>query len=338
MVQTLRSSPDVHAREAAVQALWSAAANEAGQIAIREAGCLPLLVRELPGLYAAKALQRLACDVDNEDAIREAGGVSALVALVADASAPADAREAASYALQNLANIDNAANQAAIRESGGLEVLAALVGEGSGAAAAALHNLRTDAANAAALDALVASGRYPGAARDFGRHERVLPLNWDPAVRFTDRFLHEGVLADEAWAMHVALCAPPIPTATVTIKNVTRPGHPCAGQRGLFAAAALRPGARLLRYCGVTKPRRGDGGDGGYRFALKGGLEIDVDALCAGNESRFINDYRGVADRSNVQFVEARSDAGEMEVWVEVLHAIAAGEEILVSYGSRYFV
>jgi len=337
MVQTLRSSPDVHAREAAVQALWSAAANEAGQIAIREVGCLPLLVRELPGLYAAKALQRLACDVDNEDAIREAGGVSALVALVADASAPADAREAASYALQNLASEDNAANQAEIRESGGLEALASLVGEGSGAAAAALRNLRTDTTNAAALDALAASGRFPGATRDFGRRERVLPPNWDPAVRFTDRFLHEGVLADEAWAIHCALVAPPRPTVAVRI-NTVRPGHPCAGQRGLFAGAELRPGARLLRYCGVVLPRRGDGGDGGYRFALRGALEIDVDALHAGNESRYINDYHGTGARANVQFVEARSDASEMEVWVEVLHAIAAGEEILVSYGSRYFV
>ena len=341
VIETLRASPNVQAREAAVQSLWGVAASETGQIAIREAGGVPLLVRELPRLAAAKALQRLACDAYNEDAIREAGGVAALVALVADASAPADAREAASNALQNLANEDNAANQAAIRECGGLQALASLLSEGSRAAAEALQNLRTDATNAAALDALAASGRFPGAAReacDFGRRERVLPANWDPAVRFTDRFLHEAVLADGPWAIHCALFAPPRPTGAVRIDAVTRPGHPCVGQRGLFAAAALRTGARLLRYCGVSQPRCGDDGDGGYRFALKGELEIDIDALCAGNESRFINDYRGTADRPNVQFIEARSDAGELEVWVEVQRPIAAGEEILVSYGSRYFV
>jgi len=71
--------------------------------------------------------------------------------------------------------------------------------------------------------------------------------------------------------------------------------------------------------------------------ALANASQVDVDAALAGNESRFINDYRGVAARPNVQFVETRSALGAADVWVQVLRAVSVDEEILVSYGSRYF-
>lgn len=58
----------------------------------------------------------------------------------------------------------------------------------------------------------------------------------------------------------------------------------------------------------------------------------------AGNESRYVNDHRGVATVKNVQLVEIRSRAGELQVWMEALRTIHSGEEILTHYGSRYSV
>ena len=349
LLELLRSSPPgAPERGHAVLALCKIASCETGQVAIREAGGIPLLVCELPGYDAAKALQRLAIDVHNENAIREAGGISALVAQVADGRASFLDREAACGALQNLASEDNTANHTAIRDCGGLEALAELLseGEGSRAAAKTLKNLRTDSTNAAALDVLAASGKFPGASRDacdFGRHEMHLPSNWDNSIRFTDRFLHEGVLDPSSWSIQCALFAPPRPTDTVRIDFITRADHPCVGQRGLFAAVPLCRGATLLRYTGVFKRRsaRDENQNSDYRYALKNlagcDIDIDIDAEHAGNESRFINDYRGTgAARPNVQFTESRV-AGNLEVWVEVTQAIDVNEEILITYGSNYF-
>ena len=74
--------------------------------------------------------------------------------------------------MQNLATEANTANMTAIRDCGGLGALALLLGSGghhggklAKAAAGALQNLRTDATNASALDALASSGEFPGAAR-----------------------------------------------------------------------------------------------------------------------------------------------------------------------------
>ena len=184
-------------------------------------------------------------------------------------------------------------------------------------------------------------GQHRRGACDVGRREVVLPTDWDRSIRFTDRLLlDEAVLGDDQWAIHRALHAPPRPTRAVRIGLITRVGHPCVGQRGLFATAGLAVGTRLINYSGVAKPYQG-GDDGGYVYALKGlacSIQIDIDAGRAGNESRYINDYRGTgAGRPNVQFMEERNEAGELEVYIEVEKPIAALEEILISYGSGYF-
>ena len=99
----------------------------------------------------------------------QASTIASLVAMIADVTVPVPAREAACGTLQNLASEDNAENQAAIREAGGLRALAVLIGNGEQtvamaaaqkAAVEALHNLRTDATNAAALETLAQT--YPG--------------------------------------------------------------------------------------------------------------------------------------------------------------------------------
>ena len=56
-----------------------------------------------------------------------------------------------------------------------------------------------------------------------------------------------------------------------------------------------------------------------------------------GNETRFINDFRGIAPAPNVAFVEYHHHVtGELAVAVVSLRLLRPGEEILVSYGRKY--
>lgn len=67
-----------------------------------------------------------------------------------------------------------------------------------------------------------------------------------------------------------------------------------------------------------------------------------------GNEARFINDYRGVADKANAEFKEMwdeRRRERAMGVWVLAegkngkgkARGVRKGEEILVSYGRGFW-
>ncbi len=140
----------------------------------------------------------------------------------------------------------------------------------------------------------------------------------------------------------------PTPLPAVRIQPLPH-DHPCAdaGQPafGLFARRALEAGELVGNYTGLAEERdsaRPYGSE--YIMSLpvpqKGGgtLHVDVDAEKVGNESRFINDYRSVAKRPNVQFHYYRSEhAGEAAVGVVVLAPIAAGDELLIDYGEEYW-
>lgn len=162
------------------------------------------------------------------------------------------------------------------------------------------------------------------------------------------------------------------------------PADPAHGQAGLFATRDLRPGELILPYLGEvhvgTHPfgqRPADGaelaydyGQSDYDLWLDREADLAVDAARAGNEARFINDYRGVpgtaaaADRQhrskpqqkqqrqrpNAEFRVAWDPRiGERCMAVYVLPAgkravgrartvgIARGEEVLVSYGRGFW-
>ena len=63
---------------------------------------------------------------------------------------------------------------------------------------------------------------------------------------------------------------------------------------------------------------------------------IEIDAKFVGNESRYINDYRGIAPQPNVELC-TKADA-QKGIWVAVKVAkdICYGEEILVNYGEEF--
>jgi len=112
-------------------------------------------------------------------------------------------------------------------------------------------------------------------------------------------------------------------------------GHPCEGQRGLYTTLARGRGEKIIRYIGVVKKRiAGDTGND-YLFAVAD-MDADLDAERAGNEGRYVNDFRGIAPSKNVQLVDSRAASGELEVWFEAVHPIQPGEELLTCYGRNY--
>ena len=155
----------------------------------------------------------------------------------------------------------------------------------------------------------------------------------------------------------------------VRITPITDQRHPAYGQSGLFAARDLKPGELIVVYLGETHPGSyNDGGSGGgaqprsnnphadsdYDLWLDRAADVAVDAARAGNEARFINDYRGVPGlaqrRPNAEFrVVWDSQRGEKVMAVFVLPAgkkavgkaltvgVSKGQEILVSYGKGFW-
>ncbi|KAH6617040.1 hypothetical protein F5144DRAFT_540852 [Chaetomium tenue] len=165
----------------------------------------------------------------------------------------------------------------------------------------------------------------------------------------------------------------PGPCPSVRITPITDPTHPAHGQAGLFATRDLAPGALILPYLGEVhvgtapfgRPPHNNSSGGGsgddydyagsdYDLWLDREGDLAVDAARAGNEARFVNDYRGVPGRggrkANAEFrVVWDVRRGERCMAVFVLRAgkratgrarvvgVARGEEVLVSYGRGFW-
>ena len=67
--------------------------------------------------------------------------------------------------------------------------------------------------------------------------------------------------------------------------------------------------------------------------------ELCLDARRVGNEARFVNDFRNTGRRQNVEFRLRRASDGELRqgVYVCARNGVAAGEELLISYGKSYW-
>lgn len=70
------------------------------------------------------------------------------------------------------------------------------------------------------------------------------------------------------------------------------------------------------------------------------GVRLTLDADTAGNEGRFINDFRGCGEglRANVKFASRRDERGELQTGVYALRDIAKHAELLLSYGKGYWL
>lgn len=136
---------------------------------------------------------------------------------------------------------------------------------------------------------------------------------------------------------------PPPPTRPINplvrIKRVTDPGHPACGQHGLFAHKKIPPRSHIIDYIGqVHCEKRPDSDYDLSLYRSQDGVNVGIDARDMGNESRFINDYRGIQGKPNAEFVEYRTAGGELRMSIWALgETIKKGDEILVSYGKSWW-
>ncbi|RMZ76660.1 hypothetical protein DV738_g4788, partial [Chaetothyriales sp. CBS 135597] len=150
------------------------------------------------------------------------------------------------------------------------------------------------------------------------------------------------------------ITSPQTPYPNIHITPITDPNHPAYKQCGLFTTRAHAPGTFICLYLGLvhdttTLDNNSKEDDdkaqsvsavsqhshSDYDLSLDRDLGLAIDAATMGNEARFINDYRGVADRPNAEFRD-RKERG-VGVFVKRAAKNKAGEEILVSYGRGFW-
>ena len=123
--------------------------------------------------------------------------------------------------------------------------------------------------------------------------------------------------------------------AKVSVQKIADPQHPAHGQSGLFARQTLPPGAFVVPYLGYATADPSQTSD----YVLSFHLGLSVDAERMGSIARFVNDFRGVAERPNAEF-RTFYDPGARAVLIGVFalkHKIRKGEEICVTYGKGYW-
>jgi len=197
--------------------------------------------------------------------------------------------------------------------------------------------------------------------------QKLLPENWPEDINFLIELTYSEAVTPENRAglsrsdescSKIPQEALTAPSQLLRIKNVEDDKHPAYGQRGLFAACDLTPDSFLCLYIGHVHTNSLSDTDPHSDYDLSYDREtgLSIDSARCGNESRFANDYRGIAERPNTEFrdclVRVRSDKRangtkwERRVGIFVLSGgkagkrnggIKAGQEILVNYGKGFW-
>eukprot|EP00041_Stephanoeca_diplocostata_P012305 m.206357 g.206357 ORF g.206357 m.206357 type:complete len:300 (-) comp18898_c0_seq3:113-1012(-) len=133
-------------------------------------------------------------------------------------------------------------------------------------------------------------------------------------------------------------------TRTVIIRRITDKAHPAYGECGLFTTEPIRSHTHILDYSGFVTSEQRCSKTSDYILQLTDGLSVDAEHI--GNEARFINDFRGIGRRPNVELKLFRAGdtnprqkqvtTTRMEVWSGGI-LIPAGAELLLSYGKGWW-
>jgi hypothetical protein len=111
--------------------------------------------------------------------------------------------------------------------------------------------------------------------------------------------------------------------------------HPAWPGRGVRALLPIAKGTPVGYYTGVCRPGS-FAPDNPYVFAVQPPeLDLVIDAIAMGNETRYINDPRGMGKRANLEAEDATQQCGAHCVRAILLRAsrnIAVGNELLLSY------
>ena len=150
-----------------------------------------------------------------------------------------------------------------------------------------------------------------------------------------------------------------------TSRNLTH--HPAAGSHGLFAAHDILPDTFIRPYLGVLHSKKDADFHSTYDLSLchdprlsstsspdvESQLEtisIDsdtdrtalyLDSRWWGNESRFVNDYRGIAAKPNVEFrsfIQLHQGQDRFQMGLFATRPIKRGQELLINYGKSFWL
>eukprot|EP00035_Acanthoeca_spectabilis_P021360 m.437803 g.437803 ORF g.437803 m.437803 type:complete len:259 (-) comp18158_c0_seq1:107-883(-) len=130
------------------------------------------------------------------------------------------------------------------------------------------------------------------------------------------------------------MVAPYAAIEAVAVRRVTSKEHPACGQHGLFAARYIPPRTHVLDYVGFITDETRCSTTSDFIMRLDGPLSVDAERC--GNQARFINDFRGVAAKPNVELVLGSERPPTMQVWTAA-EGVAAGTELLLSYGKGFW-
>ncbi|KNE55332.1 SET domain-containing protein [Allomyces macrogynus ATCC 38327] len=168
---------------------------------------------------------------------------------------------------------------------------------------------------------------------------KSIPASWPASVRYLTEYEYHASLPRE---LRLATAAPvagakPKPHPLVAIRRIEDPAHPAFGEHGLFATKKLAPGTHLLDYLGVVHANTAYPADSDYVLTLD--RDRCIDAANAGNEARFVNDFRGIRPAGpNVEFRDYVDSKGVPRMGVFVRKAaISKGDELCVTYGKGFW-
>lgn len=172
------------------------------------------------------------------------------------------------------------------------------------------------------------------------------PAHWPPTVPYLTIPTPSRGLPRALINKYCSPSPAPSPPPRLRILPISTPSHPACGQSGLFNAFKFLPRGTWLRdYLGVVHTELEVDPESDYDLCLERTAEevIGIDASERGNEARFVNDYRGVAERPNAVFELRRWGEGEgegegvrMALWAGP-KGIEKGAEVLVNYGRGFW-
>jgi hypothetical protein len=134
----------------------------------------------------------------------------------------------------------------------------------------------------------------------------------------------------------------PVPdNLRIEILDPKHPAYRDKNSRGVFCSKPIREGEILGEYTGLLRSEK----ETSYtsQYVMTHAQDLFIDAKNYGNETRFINDYRGIAPGPNVRFTSKpakpfcyKGKTYDNVTVIQALRDIEKNEEVLVNYGKEY--
>jgi len=154
--------------------------------------------------------------------------------------------------------------------------------------------------------------------------ERILPHNWPLDIQYASSLVWDSLASD----VKQKVC-------TQCIEDVEIKSHPTQAQFGLFAKKDLPKESIIGEFTGVVQQRMDNTNSKSpaVTLFLDESTIIEIDASKVGNETRFINDFRGRESEPNANLQQIRF-GGCWYVLVVTTKTIETSQEILVDFGA----